>query len=241
MYSFIKIVSRTEERWAEKKVLSLQKSILCSLLKLVPKLKMVFKWLLKNSSRRYSWQHFSFSWRSDSHVSKIVLNVQIIQTPGLWEADATSQRGLSLSDKTEAGQSWSCSGYCSMVWNVNGGNVNVFRNASTSWGLSRDVSIAPLSNIWPILMVISNLLASCFIASCIFQSKKKMFLLGIGFPILLRKCVSNLIHTNFNVFTISTLYNTHRLFWNDLVVCKVSPLILYPLVLFQKCNSRYLK
>ncbi|KAK4023471.1 ras-related protein Rab-18 [Daphnia magna] len=40
---------------------------------------------------------------------------KIIQTPGLWEADATSQRGLSLSDKTEAGQSWSCSGYCSMV------------------------------------------------------------------------------------------------------------------------------
>lgn len=68
-----------------------------------------------------------------------------------------------------------------------------------------------------------------------------MFLLGIGFPILLRKCVSNLIHKNFNVFTISTLYNTYRLFWNDLVVCKVSPLILYPLELFQKCNSRYLK
>ncbi|XP_057378015.1 ras-related protein Rab-18-like [Daphnia carinata] len=40
---------------------------------------------------------------------------KIIQTPGLWEVDATSQRGLSLSDRTQAGQPWSCSGYCSMV------------------------------------------------------------------------------------------------------------------------------
>lgn len=204
MYSFnVKIVSRTEERWAEKKVLSLQKSILCSLLKLVPKLKMVFKWLLKNSSRRYSWQHFSFSWRSDSHVSKIVLNIQIIQTPGLWEADATSQRGLSLSDKTEAGQSWSCSGYCSMVWNVNGGNVNVFRNASTSWSLSRDVSIAPLSNIWPILMVISNLLASCFIASCIFQSKKNV-LVRNRFPDIIAK-----MRLKFNTYKFQRFHDLH--------------------------------
>ena len=40
---------------------------------------------------------------------------QVIQTPGLWEVDAASQRGMSLSDRTEGGQSWSCSGYCSLI------------------------------------------------------------------------------------------------------------------------------
>ncbi|EFX68330.1 hypothetical protein DAPPUDRAFT_301483 [Daphnia pulex] len=40
---------------------------------------------------------------------------KIIQTPGLWEVDASSQRGMSLSDRTEGGQPWSCSGYCSLV------------------------------------------------------------------------------------------------------------------------------
>nr|CAH0112213.1 unnamed protein product [Daphnia galeata] len=40
---------------------------------------------------------------------------KVIQTPGLWEVDAASQRGMSLSDRTEGGQSWSCSGYCSLI------------------------------------------------------------------------------------------------------------------------------
>ena len=40
--------------------------------------------------------------------------MQVIQTPGLWEVDAASQRGMSLSDRTAATQPWGCSGYCSM-------------------------------------------------------------------------------------------------------------------------------
>jgi len=37
---------------------------------------------------------------------------KVIQTPGLWEADAASQRGMALSDGTATAQPWSCSGYC---------------------------------------------------------------------------------------------------------------------------------
>ncbi|EFX75637.1 hypothetical protein DAPPUDRAFT_323151 [Daphnia pulex] len=40
---------------------------------------------------------------------------KIIQTPGLWEVNAPSQRGMSLSYRTEGGQPWSCLGYCSLV------------------------------------------------------------------------------------------------------------------------------
>lgn len=40
---------------------------------------------------------------------------KVIQTPGLWEVDAASQRGMSLSERTAANQPWSCSGYCSLV------------------------------------------------------------------------------------------------------------------------------
>ncbi len=44
-----------------------------------------------------------------------IIEFQVIQTPGLWEVDAASQRGMSLSERTAANQPWSCSGYCSLV------------------------------------------------------------------------------------------------------------------------------
>jgi len=40
---------------------------------------------------------------------------KIIQTPGLWEADSSSQRGMALSADGSNDQPYSCSGYCSLV------------------------------------------------------------------------------------------------------------------------------
>jgi Ras-related protein Rab-18 len=41
---------------------------------------------------------------------------KIIQTPGLWEADTSTQRGMALSGiNTLDSQPWSCSGYCSLA------------------------------------------------------------------------------------------------------------------------------
>lgn len=108
-------IYRNEEKWAGKKDSNLLKSIQCYSLKPAQKLKMESKWLLKNLSRRWFYIFFL----KDPLLCQLIWIFcisQVIQTPGLWEVDAASQRGMSLSDRTEGGQSWSCSGYCSLIW-----------------------------------------------------------------------------------------------------------------------------